>query len=116
MADARAHRKTRDLYQRVSRTSQERWRSVLLVWRLERHVLCGVHHSGGRRLCALFWTIWPNRPARSDHHSNRSQARLLFPVALRFAVAASAVTGDACTPDRAGHRDRWFVAAAVFIW
>ena len=65
----------------------------------------GGRPGGGRCVRGVFRSLRSHRAARSDHYSNRSQARLLFPVALRVARAAASFDGDAGASDRPCHRD-----------
>src|SRR2546426_12107638 len=46
----------------------------------------------------LLRSIRADRQAGSDYYSDRAEARLLFPVALRFALPAAAIDGDSRTP------------------
>src|SRR5215469_17011452 len=102
MADAGTHCTTSNLRSRISRAYEKRRGSLRSLRRLERHVLRGVHYPGGRRVCAVLRSIWANRKARSDHHPNCSEAGLLFPVALCFALSASAVARNTSIADRTG--------------
>ncbi len=102
MADARPHRQPRDLSQRISRIDEEGWRSVCSLCDLERSVLRGIHSSGGRRVRYLVRPVWAYGPARSDHHPDSAEARLLLPVALCVALAPASFDGNA----RASRRSR----------
>ena len=94
MADAGTHRETRNLRSRVSRTDQERWRAFRSLCRLERYVFRGLHPPGSRRVRVLLRSVWADRAARSDNHPDRTEARLLLPVALCPALAAPALARD----------------------
>ena len=88
--------------QRISRTDQERWRSVRSLCRLERPVLRGLYPAGGRRLRGLFRAVRADRQAGSDDHPDRAEARLLLPVALCLALAAAALARNAGPAHRTG--------------
>src|SRR5215469_6770415 len=88
MADARAHRQTRNLSERVSRADKERRRSFRSLRRLERYVLRGVYSPCGRRLCALVRSLWTVRAAGSHDYSDRAETGLLLLMAVCPAVAA----------------------------
>jgi quinol-cytochrome oxidoreductase complex cytochrome b subunit len=50
--------------------------------------------------CAFYFgPFWTDRTAGSDDYPDCSQARLLFPVAVRFAVATSSIDGNAIPSD-----------------
>src|SRR6185295_12063094 len=91
MADARAHRQARDVPQRVSRADQERWRCLRSLCRLEGYFLRGLHPSGGRGLRALVRAIRADWPAGSDDHPDRTETRLLLPMAVCLALLAAAL-------------------------
>src|ERR1700722_20385547 len=105
MADAGARRETCDVHERLPRVDEERWRALCPLRCLERHVLRGVHNPGGCRMCVLLRSIWADRQARSNHHPDCSQTGLLFPLALCFALTASAIARDAVPPDRTNGGD-----------
>ena len=106
MADAGTRRPARDLPARIPRADEERRRAVRSLRRLEGPVLRGVHPARGRRVRAVFRPVRSERPAGSDDHPDRAEARLLLPVALRPALAAAAVARDAGAAHRPGRRDR----------
>ena len=68
---------------------------------------------GGMR--AVLRPVRADRPARSDDHPDRAEARLLLPVALCAALAAAAVARNAGAPHRTGRRDRRAAPAAVSL-
>src|SRR5580704_572063 len=113
MADAGTHRKTSDLRSRISRTDQEGWGAVRALRDLERYVFRGVYHAGSCRVCVLLWPIRPHRSARSDDHPNCTQARLLFPMALRSAFTPSSITGNPFSSDRSCLGHYWPDPSAV---
>src|SRR6266568_7309855 len=116
MADARPHRETSDLRSGISRTDQERWGALLSLCHLERSVLRGFYYPGGRRMRVLLWPIWADRQAGSDDHPDGAKAGLLFPVAVCFALAASAVAGNASASHRPGRGDSRIAAASISLW
>ncbi len=66
-------------------------------------------------VCFSFRALRAGRAARSNHHPNRPQAGLFFPLALRCVVIASAVDGNSRPTDWAGDRNRRTFRAAVFL-
>ena len=76
--------------------------------------ICSLRHlsSGCRRLRFLLRSVWTDGQPDPDDHPDRSQARLLFPVALRFAFAASSLAGDAIPSHRPGYGS-WRDSSAV---
>ncbi len=90
VADAWARCSPLDLFGRISHPHQSRWQTVCAGRRVERCLLFRCHHSCRRGLCVGFRTIWTRRPARSHNHSDRSEARLLFPLALCGTLLPSA--------------------------
>src|ERR1051325_578328 len=102
MADAGTHGKARHLYQRVSRLDPQGWRAVRPVCGLERSAVRGIHSSASSRMRTLVRPVWTSRQAGPDNHTDRTATRLLFPVALRLAVAAAAFARDPRASDWAG--------------
>ncbi len=90
----------RATYEREYQALTSKTGAIRTICDLEGSVLCGIYHPGYRRLRLLLRSIWTDRPARSHDHPDRSQARLLFSMALRFAFAASSLDGDAISSHR----------------
>src|SRR5215831_16659993 len=111
MADAGTHCTTSKLRSRISHAYEKRRGPLRSLRRLERHVLRGVHHPGGRRVRVVLRSIWANWQAGSDNHPDCPTARLLFLVALCFALAASAVARNTSTADRTSGGHCWSAAS-----
>src|SRR5580692_12754069 len=116
MAHAGAHCEARDLYERVSRTDQEGRRAVRALRDLEGPVLCCFHLISRRSMRFVLWSVRTNRQAGPYDYSNGPEARLLLPVALRTALAASSVSRDSCATRRSGRGDYRLAASAFSLW
>src|SRR5258708_4402492 len=115
MADARACRETSDLHKGLRRACKERWRSVRSLRRVEGSFLRCVHLARRRGVCGLFRPVRAKWTSRPNDHPNRSAARLFLFVALRVALVASTVAGDAGASRRPCGDDICADSAAVFI-
>ncbi len=66
-------------------------------------------------LRGLLRSVRADGPAGPDDHPDRAEAGLLLPVAVRAALAASAVARDAGAPHRSGRRDRRLLLLLPFL-
>src|SRR5215467_3111638 len=113
MADAGTAGEARHLRQRVSRTDAAGRGPICSLCGLERSAVLGGCPAGGRGVRAVFRSVWTLRPAGSDDHSDRPQARLLLPVAVRAALATSALARDSGSADWAGGGDSRIAASSL---
>ncbi len=63
----------------------------------------------------VLWSIWSDRSAGPDDHPNRSEAGLLFPLAVCSALAAASFDGNARALDRPGGRHRCSAATSISL-
>src|SRR5262245_21464956 len=93
---------------------EERWRTLLFLWRVERYVLRGAHAPGSRRLRPLLRPIWSDRQTGSDDYPNCAEAAFLFLVALCRTFAAAALARNSCSSDWSGRGDPRFAPSSIF--
>src|ERR1700751_3969973 len=113
MANAGTNCTTSKLRSRISRAYEERRGPLRSLRGLERHVLRGGHHPGGRCVRVFLRSIWANRKTRSDDHPNRPKAGLLFLVALCFAFFASPVARNTRITDRTSGGHCWSASPSI---
>src|SRR5262249_6420473 len=101
MADAGAGGEAGHLPPGGSRTDAAGWGPICSLCSLERPAVLGGSPAGGRGMRAVFRPVRTFRPTGSDDHSDCAQARLFLLVAVRAALAASALAGDSGFADRA---------------
>ena len=100
MADAGTHRETSDLRGEYHALTKKDG-APFVPYAIWKDMFFAAFIILAVAACALYFgPFGPTGTAGSDDHPNGAEARLLFPVALCFALAASAVARDTSPSDR----------------
>src|SRR6202521_6286034 len=83
---------------------------------MERSVLCRFHPLGSGRMRSVLRSVRSYWPPGPDLNPDGAETRLLFFVALRFAVILAAFNGDASSPHWPRSRYRVSCFAAISFW